>query len=113
MFRKFALVLAILLAGCAKEPIAIETAAQATKDSLLALEVSLDDKCASAAIKTQINAIKKQVEGLEAACETEKAYAVAVERDKARRWQLAFLGLLLLYSGLALLKYLFKTRPVV
>lgn len=97
-----------LLCSCGNKSIAVKNATEATKENIEALERSLPENCATDGIKTQIKAIKLQVESLRAACEAEKTAAVAAERDKKRRWQLGFLSLLSLVLGFAFFKRVAK-----
>lgn len=108
MFKKFiSLIFIFTLVACAKHPAVVEKASDATKQALEALEASLPETCATDAIKSQINAIRAQIASIESACESDKETAVAEERDKKRKWQIAFLSLLALVLGfLGVRKYL-------
>lgn len=84
------LILTVLLTGCAKEPVASNTMAESAINSATALEQSLPATCNTASIKTQIQAIKTQINAITQSCETEKQ----VITEQKVKWKMAFFGLL-------------------
>lgn len=84
------LVSMFVLSGCAKQPVS-ENIAETAQNSLVVLENSLGNTCNTPEIKTQINAIKMQINTISQVCELEKA---EIRADKIK-WQTAFFGLLL------------------
>ena len=105
--------LALILCSCAKEPVVVEKASQAAKNSITALERSLSQECATESIKAQLEGIKMQITSIEAACDTEKAALVAAERDKKRKWQLAFAGLVSLILAFFVFQRIQKPGSIV
>lgn len=84
------IILTALLNGCAK-PSASESIANSATNTVNALEQTLSKDCATDAIKSQITAVKSQINAITEACESEKAQ---IKADKVK-WQTAFFGLLL------------------
>lgn len=92
--RWFLLFLALFtLSSCATHS-ASHNIADNTIKQITALEQSIDEKCATDAIKTQINAIKSQIKAINKVCDTEKAEITA---EKVR-WKWAFWGLFIVVS---------------
>jgi PBP1b-binding outer membrane lipoprotein LpoB len=88
--------LALLLAGCAKNEPVSETIADNAINATNALEQSLPAECKTAAINTQITVIKTQIKAITSACETEKN---DITRDKLK-WKYSFwvlIGIILAY----------------
>lgn len=88
--------LALLLAGCAKNEPVSETIADNAINATNALEQSLPGECKTAAINTQITVIKTQIKAITSACETEKN---DITRDKLK-WKYSFwvlIGIILAY----------------
>lgn len=82
--------IALLLCGCAKQPVPSNTIAESAINTTTAIEQSLPAQCATEAIKTQLQAVKTQITAITQACETEKAEI----RSEKIKWKTAFFGLL-------------------
>lgn len=89
------------LSSCATHTVS-HNIADNTINQITALEQSIDEKCATNAIKTQINVIKSQIKAINDACDTEKAEL----RAEKTKWQWAFWALLTLVV-------LYTTRKVI
>lgn len=88
--------LALLLAGCAKNEPVSETIADGAVTATTALEKTLPEECKTDAIKTQLTVIKTQIKAITKACETEKN---DITRDKLK-WKYSFwvlIGIILAY----------------
>lgn len=66
-----------------------------TINQITALEQSIDEKCTTDAIKTQINVIKSQIKAINDACDTEKAEL----RAEKTKWQWAFWALFVIMAA--------------
>jgi CRISPR/Cas system CSM-associated protein Csm2 small subunit len=96
----FGLCLALFtLSSCATHTASHEIANN-TINQITALEQSIDEKCTTDAIKTQINVIKSQIKAINDACDTEKA---EIKADKIK-WQTAFWALFLVVGVFSLKK---------
>lgn len=98
--RCFGLFLSLfILSSCTKHTVS-HNVAQNTINQITALEQSIDEKCTTNAIKTQINVIKSQIKAINDACDTEKA---EIKADKIK-WQTAFWALFLVVGVFSLKK---------
>jgi hypothetical protein len=91
----------LLLCGCAKTT-ATENIANSAINTTTAIEKSLTADCATESIKTQIQAVKTQINAIVQTCETEKA---EIRADKVK-WQTAFWALLVVVSVFVMRKVL-------
>lgn len=81
--------LCFILCSCGGHTATNETVNAAT-NGVIALEKSLAKECLTDGVKTQITAIKTQIQTIGQVCEVEKD---AIRHDKAK-WQMAFFALL-------------------
>lgn len=95
------IIIVLLLAGCAKQPVS-ETIADNAINGITTIEHNLSAGCATDNIKTQIRAVKTQINAIVQACETEKA---EIRADKVK-WQTAFWALLAIVSAFVIRKVL-------
>ena len=91
--------LSVILCSCGAHTTS-HNLAQNTINQVTALEQSIDEKCTTDAIKTQINVIKSQIKAINSACDTEKA---EIRADKVK-WQTAFWALFVVISVFGLRK---------
>lgn len=73
-----------------------------TINQITALEQSINEKCATDSIKTQINVIKSQIKAINGACDTEKA-EITAEKNK---YKIAFWSLVVIIG-------LFVSRKII
>ena len=78
--------LALLLAGCAKNEPVSETIADNAVNATTALEKTLPEECKTESIKAQLTVIKTQIRAINSACETEKE----VITGEKLRWKYSF-----------------------
>jgi len=88
-----------VLSSCAKHTVS-HNIADNTINQITALEQSINEKCATDSIKTQINVIKSQIKAINSACDTEKA---EIKAEKIK-WQTAFWGLFIVVAVFILKK---------
>lgn len=93
------LLLLFMLSSCGTHTVS-HNIADNTINQITALEQSIDEKCTTNAIKTQINVIKSQIKAINDACDTEKA---EIRADKVK-WQTAFWALFLVVGVFSLKK---------
>ena len=80
-----------ILSSCTKHTVS-HNVAQNTINQITALEQSIDEKCTTDSIKTQINVIKSQIKAINGACDTEKA-EITAEKNK---YKIAFWSLVVI-----------------
>ena len=85
------LLLSLVLCSCTTHTVS-HNVAQNTINQITALEQSIDEKCTTNAIKTQINVIKSQIKAINDACDTEKA-EITAEKNK---YKIAFWSLIII-----------------
>lgn len=83
------IVLVFLMCGCVKEPDAVETAANAAHQQIVAIKESLPKECQTKAIDEQLKAHDATVETIRANCEAQKAQ---ITSEKVR-WEWSFFSL--------------------
>ncbi|MBQ3785012.1 MAG: hypothetical protein II843_01295 [Alphaproteobacteria bacterium] len=91
----------LILPSCTKHTVS-HNIAQNTLNQITALEQSMDEKCATDSIKTQINVIKSQIKAINGACDTEKA-EITAEKNK---YKIAFWSLVVIIG-------LFVSRKII
>ena len=93
--------LLFILSSCAKHTVS-HNIADNTINQITALEQSINEKCATDSIKTQINVIKSQIKAINGACDTEKA-EITAEKNK---YKIAFWSLVVIIG-------LFVSRKII
>lgn len=90
--RCFGLLLVLfVLSSCGTHTVS-HNIADNTINQITALEQSINEKCATDSIKTQINVIKSQIKAINGACDTEKA-EITAEKNK---YKIAFWSLVVI-----------------
>lgn len=90
-----------ILSSCTTHTVS-HNIADNTINQITALEQSINEKCATDAIKTQINVIKSQIKAINGACDTEKA-EITAEKNK---YKIAFWSLVVIIG-------LFVSRKII
>lgn len=85
------LLLSLVLCSCTTHTVS-HNIADNTINQITALEQSINEKCATDSIKTQINVIKSQIKAINGACDTEKA-EITAEKNK---YKIAFWSLVVI-----------------
>lgn len=83
------LILILFLAGCVKQPDAVETATNAAHQQIVAIKESLPKECQTKAIDEQLKAHDATVETIKTNCDIQKAQ---ITSEKIR-WKWSFLAL--------------------
>lgn len=95
------LLLSLVLCSCTTHTVS-HNIADNTINQITALEQSINEKCATDSIKTQINVIKSQIKAINGACDTEKA-EITAEKNK---YKIAFWSLVVIIG-------LFVSRKII
>lgn len=95
------LLLLFMLSSCGTHTVS-HNIADNTINQITALEQSINEKCATDSIKTQINVIKSQIKAINGACDTEKA-EITAEKNK---YKIAFWSLVVIIG-------LFVSRKII
>lgn len=95
------LLLSLILCSCTTHTVS-HNIADNTINQITALEQSINEKCATDSIKTQINMIKSQIKAINGACDTEKA-EITAEKNK---YKIAFWSLVVIIG-------LFVSRKII
>lgn len=95
------LLLLFVLSSCGTHTVS-HNIADNTINQITALEQSINEKCATDSIKTQINVIKSQIKAINGACDTEKA-EITAEKNK---YKIAFWSLVVIIG-------LFVSRKII
>ena len=90
-----------LLSSCGTHTMS-HNIADNTINQITVLEQSINEKCATDSIKTQINVIKSQIKAINGACDTEKA-EITAEKNK---YKIAFWSLVVIIG-------LFVSRKII
>lgn len=93
--------LLFVLSSCGTHTVS-HNIADNTINQITALEQSINEKCATDSIKTQINVIKSQIKAINGACDTEKA-EITAEKNK---YKIAFWSLVVIIG-------LFVSRKII
>lgn len=89
------LILILFLAGCVKQPDAVETATSAAHQQIVAIKESLPKECQTKAIDEQLKAHDATVETIKTNCDIQKAQITS----EKLRWKWSFIGLAIVIAA--------------
>lgn len=89
------LILILFLAGCVKQPDAVETAANAAHQQIVAIKESLPKECQTKAIEEQLKAHDSTVETIKTNCDIQKAQITS----EKLRWKWSFFALTIIIAA--------------